>query len=330
MALADLNQSLTKRAAFTQVNSQNRARTISQTIVRAICFCCAMFSIIATASIFFILFSESLPFFQKVSVVEFFTGREWTMMGAQQKFGVLPLLVGTLLITIGSGIVSIPLGLFVGIYLSEYAPSKVRKVLKPILELLAGVPSVVFGYFALSLVTPALRGGTSWIGEILPTLNPLLPEFRPANAAAGAIVVGFMTLPLVCSLCEDALTAVPKSLREAAYGLGCTKAEVIAKIVIPSALSGIIASFILALSRAVGETMAVTIAAGATPQLTFNPGNEVMTMTAQIVNVSKGDVSRGDMRYQSIFAIGLTLFLITFALNILAQRFVRKMGRTGS
>jgi phosphate transport system permease protein len=302
-------------------------RTITQTIVRGVCVFCASISIIVTFGIFAILFIESIPFFKQVPITQFLTGTEWSMSGGKRQFGVLPLLSGTLLITVGSGLVSIPLGLCVGIYLAEYAPLRVRKVLKPILELLAGVPSVVFGYFALSLVTPGLRGATEFLGKTIPSLSPILPEFSPSNAAAGAIVVGFMTLPLVSSLCEDSLTAVPKPLREAAYGLGCTKAEVIAKIVIPSAFSGIIASFILALSRAIGETMAVTIAAGATPNLTANPGEEVMTMTAQIVNISKGDVSRGEIQYQSIFAIGLVLFLMTFAMNMLAQHFVRKKAR---
>lgn len=325
MASADLTNIKSHRS-FTKSSAIGKSRTITQAIVRGLCFICAAFSIVATVGIFSILFLESIPFFQQIPISSFLTGTKWEMMGNDPKYGVLPLVTGTLLITIGSGIVSIPLGLCVGIYLSEYAPSKVRKILKPILELLAGVPSVVFGYFALSLVTPGLRGGTEYLTQILPTLSPFFPEFRPANAAAGAIVVGFMTLPLVSSLCEDAITAVPKVLREAAFGLGCTKAEVISKVVLPAAFSGIVASFILALSRAVGETMAVTIAAGATPQLTFNPGNEVMTMTAQIVNVSKGDISRGDIRYQSIFAIGLVLFLITFALNLIAQHYVRKMA----
>ena len=310
MASTEFNQSQVRSIRVS--DSRNRSRTIIQTVVRGICFICASFSIIATVGIFAILFLESIPFFREINIGAFLTGTKWQMSGSEPLYGVLPLVTGTLLITVGSGLVSIPLGLGVGIYLSEYAPDRIRKVLKPVLELLAGVPSVVFGYFAL------------------PTLNPMLPEFRPANAAAGAIVVGFMTLPLVSSLCEDAITAVPKALREAAYGLGCTKAEVITKVAIPSAFSGIIASFILALSRAVGETMAVTIAAGARPQLTFNPGDEVMTMTAQIVNVSKGDISRGELRYQSIFAIGLLLFLITFALNIVAQRYVRKMAGGGA
>ncbi len=330
MALADLTNQ-PKGRSLQASSGAARTRTITQVIVRAVCFSCAAFSIVATVGIFAILFLESLPFFKAVPIGDFLTGTKWEMMGSTPKYGVLPLVVGTLLITVGSGLVAIPLGLGVGIYLSEYAAPKVRKVLKPALELLAGVPSVVFGYFALSLVTPGLRGGIAWLQEILPTLSPVMPEFRPANAAAGAIVVGFMTLPLVSSLCEDAISSVPKALREAAFGLGCTKSEVIWKVVLPAAISGIVASFILALSRAVGETMAVTIAAGATPQLTFNPGNEIMTMTAQIVNVSKGDVSRGEIRYQSIFAIGLILFLITFAMNMLAQRYVKKMsGRSAS
>lgn len=316
-----------KAQSFQVGNAKSKMRTATEKAVRILCLVCALICIAATAGIFAILLAESVPFFQRVPAWSFLTGDKWQMMGSEKQFGVLPLLCGTLLITIGSGLVSIPLGLGVGIYLSEYAPEKLRRILKPVLELLAGVPSVVFGYFALTLVTPALRGTVAWLQQTLPTLNPMLPDFRPANAAAGAIVVGFMTLPLVSSLCEDAITAVPKALREAAFGLGCTKSEVIRKVVLPSAVSGIVASFILALSRAIGETMAVTIAAGAKPHLTFNPGDEVMTMTAQIVNISKGDVSRGDIQYQSIFAIGLLLFIITFTLNILAYQFVRRKSR---
>lgn len=320
----------TSARSFRSAGTWLSGRMLQQNAVRSFCFLCAAFSILATAGIVVILLTESLPFFEHTNFFAFITGREWAVVGGRETFGVLPLLSGTLMITVGSGLVSIPLGLFVGIYLAEYAPGQARRILKPILELLAGVPSVVFGYFALSLVTPGLRGFSEFVGSWIPTASPFLPTFTPANAAAGAIVVGFMTLPLVASLCEDALSSVPRSLREAAYGLGCTKAEVISRIVIPSAFSGVIAAFILALSRAVGETMAVTIAAGATPRMPTGIGNEVMTMTAMIVNISKGDISRGDIRYQSIFSIGLTLFVVTFLMNIIAQRLVKKMGRTGS
>lgn len=304
------------------------ARNLSNNAVRTLCFLCAAISIIVTVGIVGILLSESLPFFKVANLGEFLTGTKWQPARPDGAlYGILPLLTGTLLITIGSGLVSIPLGLFVGIYLAEYAHLRVRKVLKPVLELLAGVPSVVFGFFALNLVTPVLQDVTEWFKVNIPAIGNVLPEWQGSNAGAAAIVVGFMTLPLVASLCEDAISSVPRALKEGAYGLGCTKAEVIGKIIVPSALSGIVASFILALSRAIGETMAVTIAAGATPQMTLNPGDEVLTMTAEIVNVSKGDLSRGEIQYQSIFAIGLLLFVFTLAMNIFAQRLVRKMGR---
>jgi phosphate transport system permease protein len=199
------------------------------------------------------------------------------------------------------------------VFLSEYATGPLRRILKPSLELLAGIPSVVFGYVALFLVTPLLQ---------IP-----FPHISPSNAAAGGIVVGLMTLPMVASLCEDALSSVPRAMRESAYGLGSTKAEAIVKIVIPSALSGIVASFILALSRAVGEVMAVTIAAGARPNLTFNPGEEVQTMTSYIVNVSRGDAPRGTMAYSTIFAVGFTLFMVTLVMNLVAKLIVQRFRR---
>ncbi|MBS1707435.1 MAG: phosphate ABC transporter permease subunit PstC [Armatimonadetes bacterium] len=280
---------------------------------RIVCFLCALACVLSTIGIVFILAKEAFTFFQAHSPVAFLTGTKWFPAADPPEYGVLPLICGTFLVTVVSGLVSIPLGLLVGVYLSEYAHFKVRKVLKPALELLAGIPSVVFGYLGLNLVTPLLQ--------------VFFPKIDATNALAGGIVVGIMTLPMVASLCQDAIAAVPKAMREAAYGLGSTKAEVTAKIVVPSALSGIVAAFILALSRAIGETMAVTIAAGATPKLTFNPAEEIQTMTAYIVNVSKGDVSRGSPEYQTIFAVGLTLFLLTLAMNLLAQRFVRRFRR---
>lgn len=283
--------------------------------IRLVCFACAAVSVVATLGIIVLLFKEALDFFRLHSIFNFLTGSTWTPSARNPQFGVLPLVVGTLWIMVGSGLVAIPLGLLVGVYLSEYAPTKVRRILKPVLELLAGVPSVVFGFFALTLITPLLRS--------------VFPGMEPSNAAAGAIVVGFMTLPMVASLCEDALASVPKQLREASYGLGATKAETTLRIVLPAATSGVVAAFILALSRAVGETMAVTLAAGASPRMTLNPGESIMTMTAQIVNFSKGDLSRGQIEYQTIFAIGITLFAVTLGMNLLAQRIVRKFSRTG-
>lgn len=287
---------------------------IVETVLRGICFLCAVLSVITTIGIVVVLVGQSWGFFQKVSIGEFLTGKTWEPISGH--FGVLPLICGTLMITVGAGLVSVPLGLLVAIYLAEYAHPKVRRALKPALELLAGIPTVVYGYFALFFVTP-----------ILQRINP---SFEAFNGASGALVVGIMTLPLVSSLCEDALSAVPKALKEAGYGLGSTKFEVIAKIAVPAALSGIVASFILALSRAIGETMAVTLASGSTPNLTFNPAQAIMTMTAFIVNTSKGDIERGSPAYQTVFAVGLTLFVMTFAMNLIAQRFIRKFRQVYS
>lgn len=269
-----------------------------------------MISIITTASIIAVLLLESSHFFTKISFVEFIAGTKWSPLIKPQSFGVLPLICGTLLITVGSALIAVPLGLLSAIYLSEYAHPKVRRILKPILEILAGIPTVVYGYFALIFVTPALRS--------------VFPSVQVFNAASGAIVVGIMILPLVSSLCEDALSAVPKSLREGAYALGSTKLEVSLKIVTPAALSGIGAAFILALSRAIGETMAVTLAAGMTPKMTLNPAESIQTMTAYIVQISKGDTPAGTLEYQTIFAVGALLFAITLGLNIIAQRLVKR------
>jgi phosphate transport system permease protein len=286
-------------------------RGVKEGVIKWFSFACALISVVTTFSIVLVLLSQAIPFFRGVSVGEFLTGTNWQPATEPAKYGVLPLVVGTLIITVGAGLIAIPLGLLSAIYLSEYASSRVRKILKPALELLAGIPTVVYGYLALSLVTPGLRH--------------LLPSIQTFNALSGAIVVGIMILPLVSSLCEDALSAVPRQLREGAYGLGATKMEVILKITVPAALSGIMASFILALSRALGETMAVTLAAGeGTGHLTLNPAVSIQTMTAYIVNTTKGDVAQGTMRYHSIFAVGMMLFAMTLLMNILAQRLVRK------
>lgn len=277
-----------------------------------LCFLAASVSILTTAGIIWVLFSETFGFFRHVSPVAFLTGTSWSPLLQPQSFGILPLLCGTFLIALGSGLFALPLGLLAAIYLSEYASPRVRGILKPALEVLAGIPTVVYGYFGVTLVTPALR---AVFGE---------NNIQVFNAASGAIVVGIMILPLVTSLCEDAISAVPRSLREGAYALGSTKLEVIVKVVVPAALSGIASAYILAISRAVGETMAVTLAAGQTPKMTLNFGESIQTMTAYIVQVSLGDTPSGTVVYQTIFAVGATLFLITFALNILANKLVRR------
>lgn len=285
-------------------------RGVREFLVRAVCFLCALVSIATTIGIVIVLIKESVPFFARVPILSFLGGTEWKPSGSPPAFGILPLVTGTLMITVGAGLIALPLGLMSAIYLSEYANMRVRNVLKPALELLAGIPTVVYGYFGLFFVTPVLR--------------TIIPAIKTSNALSGAIVVGIMILPLVSSLCEDALTAVPRQLREGAYGLGSTKKEVITKIVVPGAFSGVMAAFILALSRALGETMAVTLAAGANPELTLDPAKSIETMTAYIVNTAKGDAQVGDVKYQAIFGVAATLFVLTLGMNLFAQRLVRR------
>lgn len=279
-------------------------------LVRALTFLCALVSIGTTVGIVYVLFSESLQFFQKVRLTEFFAGTEWAPRFAPPKFGVLPLLNGTLLVAIGAGAVSIPLGLLAGVYLSEYASRRTRNVLKPVLEILAGVPTVVYGFFAIIFITPLLQR--------------VLPDLPIFNALSAAIVVGIMTFPLVASLSEDALSAVPRELREGGMAMGATRGEVIRKIVIPGALSGVMSAFLLALSRAVGETMAVTLAAGADPKMTLSFLTSIQTMSAYIVQASLGDTPHGTIEYQTIFAVGLTLFVVTLVMNVIATRLVSR------
>jgi phosphate transport system permease protein len=270
----------------------------------------AIISILTTLAIVFSLFGESITFFREVSIVEFFTSTVWTPLMEPKNFGIIPLLVGTLMVAIGSSIVSIPIGLGTAIYLSEYAPRKIRNVVKPLLEILAGIPSIVYGFFALTYITPLIK--------------TILPNLEVFNVLSASIAIGIMTIPLVASLSEDAMTAVPNSMRNGAYALGSTKLEVATKIVLPGASSGIVASFVLAISRAIGETMVVAIAAGSNPQLNFNPLKSVQTMTTYIVNISMGDVAHGTIEYRTLFAVGTTLFVMTFILNIIAKSIIRK------
>jgi phosphate transport system permease protein len=271
---------------------------------------CALISVLTTLGIAAVLIIESIPFFQSVALGEFFGDTRWTPQFANKHFGIWALLSGTVLVTVISAVVALPIGLASAIFISEYASEMVRKILKPGLELLAGVPTVVYGYFALTFVTPLLQA--------------FIPGLGVYNALSGGIVVGIMIIPMVASLSEDALQAVPDSLGAAAYALGATKFETVLRVNVPAAFSGIMASFILAVSRAIGETMIVTLAAGATPKMTLDPTQSIQTMTAFIVQVSKGDTPQGTIVYQSIFAVGLVLFLITLAMNILATRITRR------
>ncbi|UFT97788.1 phosphate ABC transporter permease subunit PstC [Radiobacillus kanasensis] len=269
---------------------------------------CAAISVLTTIGIIFTLLRESFTFFSDVSIIDFFTGMHWSPWTG--KFGVFPLISGTLLVTFIAACVALPLGVASAIFLSEYAGENTRKIIKPVLEVLAGIPTVVYGYFALTFVTPILM--------------KLVPGIEIFNALSAGIVVGIMIVPMVASLSEDAMSAVPKSLREGALALGATRLETTTKVVIPAALSGIIASIVLALSRAIGETMIVTIAAGASPNLTFNPAESIQTLTAFIVQGATGDTTYGSTIYYSIYAVGITLFIFTFIMNLISQYVSRK------
>ena len=274
-------------------------------------FLCALVSIGTTVGIIVVLAVETLAFLRDVPIVDFLFGTEWTPLFATPRFGVLPLVAGTVLVSTIAMLVALPMGLISAIYLSEYANHRVRRVVKPVLELLAGVPTVVYGYFALLFVTPLLQR--------------FMPDLAGFNALGPGIVMGIMILPLVSSLSEDAMQAVPTGLREGSYALGATRVQTSLRVVVPAAFSGITAAFILAVSRAIGETMIVAIAAGQQPRLTLNPFVPIETMTAYIVQVSLGDTPQGTLEYRTIFAVGMLLFVGTFVLNLvsawLRQRF---------
>ena len=265
----------------------------------------ASVSILTTLAILITLLYQSILFFREIPIWDFLLGTKWTPLFKPQSFGVLPLVAGTLLVTVIASIVAIIFGLSSAIFLSEYAPENIRKIIKPILEILAGIPTVVYGYFALTFITPILMS--------------IFPEMIIFNALSAGLVMGIMITPMVSTISEDALISVPQTLRDAAYALGARKYEVSFKVVFPAALSGIIASIILGLSRAVGETMIVTIAAGATPRFTFNPLESIQAMTAYIVQLSLGETPHGSLEYNTIFSVGLLLFLITLLMNILGR-----------
>lgn len=288
----------------------SRRRDWRETLVHWLLLASALLSVLTTAGIVVVLFGEAFQFFRKVPITDFLFGTQWTPLMEPRRFGVLPLLGGTMMIVVGSAVIAIPLGLGAAIYLSEYASPKVRTILKPVLEILAGIPTVVYGFFALTFVTPILK--------------TVLPGTSVFNAASASIVVGIMILPMVASLCDDALRAVPTDLRQGGYAVGATSMEVTLRIVVPGALSGVLASFVLALSRAIGETMAVSLAAGMTPKLTVNFLESIGTMTAYIVQVSQGDVPTGTIEYNSIFAVGALLFLITLTMNVAAHRILQR------
>jgi phosphate transport system permease protein len=301
--------------------ARRKARTGERLIINAL-FLCAVLSVAVTVGIIAVLLFDTVEFFRQSSLAKFLTGTAWAPgqgAGVGGRYGVLPLLNGTLMIGLGSLVVGLPLGVLTAIYLSEYAGNRVRGVLKPTLEILAGIPTVVVGFFALQFVTPSL-------------LRPIFGEERVFifNAASGSIAVGLMILPIIASISEDAMRAVPSSLREAAFGLGSTKRQVSLRVVVPAALSGIAASVILGLSRAVGETMAVTIAAGNSPKLTLNFFESIQTLTASIAQTVRGEAAAGTVRYNALFALGLTLFLMTLGMNLLSARIVRRFRQVYS
>jgi phosphate transport system permease protein len=282
-----------------------RSRRIIEFVIERTLFLCAAGSILVTAGIIFVLLWETAAFLREVPITHFLFGTVWTPLFYDKQFGVLPLVTGTLLASAIAMIVALPAGLLIAIYLSEFAPQPVRRVVRPVLEVLAGVPTVVYGYFALQFVTPLLQS--------------IVPGLSGFNALSPGIVMGIMILPLVSSLSEDALRAVPTSLREGAYALGATRMETSLRVVVPAAFSGISAATVLAVSRAIGETMIVAIAAGQQPRLTLDPRVPVETMTAYIVQVSLGDTPAGTLEYRTIFAVGMLLFVSTFALNLISN-----------
>lgn len=312
MAISEVEKGLARVGTVAAASPlrRRRGKYLGEDLIRLLLFLCAAVSILTTVGIILVLIQETFLFFHEVSFREFFLDTRWTPLFASKRFGIWPLVNGTVLVAAGAMVIALPLGLLAAIYMSEYATQRVRKVVKPVLEVLAGIPTVVYGYFALTFITPLLK--------------VFFPQTQAFNGASAAIVMGFMILPLVASISEDALSAVPMSLRQAAFGLGATKREVATQVVVPAALSGIAAAFILAVSRAVGETMIVAIAAGQQPKLTLNPLESIETMTAYIVQVSLGDTPHTSIAYKTIFAVGMLLFLMTLVMNVVSHWITRR------
>ncbi len=285
-------------------NSIIKRKRLADRAIKYALMACASLSILTTIGIILVLIFETVSFFKEVSIFDFLFDDLWTPLFADKHFGIMPLVTGTALVALIAMLVALPLGLLSAIYLNEYSGERFRTVVKPVLEILAGIPTVVYGYFALLFVTPLLKN--------------IVPDLSGFNALAPGIVMGIMILPMVSSLSEDAMRAVPSSLKEGAYAMGATKFQTIFRVVIPAALSGIMSSFILAVSRAIGETMIVTIASGQMPNLTFDPRESIETITAYIVQVSLGDTPHGTIEYKTIFAAGMTLFIFTLILNIIS------------
>ena len=304
---------------YTDVREQIRShsgsvasRKVRERIIEAGMFLCAAFSVAITAGIVWVLVYESWNFFRNVSIIDFLTDTQWTVLFENPRYGIMPLVTGTLVTSMIALVVALPLGTIIAIYLSEYANSTVREILKPILELLSAVPTVVFGYFALLFITPMLQS--------------ILPELPGFNMLSAGIVIGIMIVPYISSLSEDAMKAVPVTIREGSYAMGATRMQTALRVLIPAAFSGIASAYVLGFSRAVGETMVVALAAGTQPNLTLNPMEGAATITAYIVQVSLGDLPHGSVAYQSIFAAGLTLMVMTLVFNI-GGYFLRKRFR---
>ncbi len=305
-----ITKNLSTKELIQTNKSKKSLKKLFEKIIPAILFLFAVVTVLTTLAILYTLITEAVHFFQRVSFTEFFTSTNLKPLSQNPSFGILPLLSGTLLSTVIAMIVAGPIGLMAAIYLSEYASDRIRKWLKPMLEVLAGIPTIVYGFFAFTFVTPLLRS--------------IWPEIEATNILSPGIVMGIMIIPMVASLSEDAMTSVPKSMREGAYALGATRLETAMKVVIPASISGIVASFVLAISRAIGETMIVTIASGSTKNFSLDITESMQTMTAYIVEVSSGDAAAGTTIYYSIYAVALTLFAMTFLMNLLARKIARR------
>lgn len=304
------SKSVSIRDMIDQNQRSNSLRRKIERLIPVFLLVLASLSILTTLGIIWTLLAETIEFFKRVPIVDFFTGTVLKPLSQTPEFGVLPLLMGTITSSLIAMAVAAPIGLMAAIYLSEYASPKVRKVVKPLLELLAGVPTIVYGFFAFTFVTPLLR--------------EFIPSLQATNILSPGIVMGVMIIPMIASLSEDAMSSVPRSMREGAYGLGSTKLEVTRRVVIPAALSGIIASFVLGISRAIGETMIVTIASGSTKNFTFDITQSMQTMTAYIVEVTGGDAASGSTVYYSLYAVAMTLFVFTLLMNLLARAVSKK------
>ena len=290
------------------------SQKLIEKVIHALLFVCACVSILASFGIVLVLAVESLLFFKKVSLWEFLTESQWTPLFADKHFGIMPLICGTLVTSFIAMLVALPVGLTIAIYLSEFASSKLRKSLKPTLEILAGIPTIVYGYFALAFATPILQS--------------LLPSLSTFNALSAGLVMGIMILPMVASLSEDALYTLPGSLRDASFALGSTRMQMVFRVLVPAGFGGIVASFILAVSRAIGETMIVAIAAGQQPRLTLDPRGSMQTMTAYIVQISLGDTPHGTLEYHTIFVVGAMLFVMTLVMNSISLRIRERFRNT--